>query len=104
MSWGGDSWQLPDGATADVYPHSWHGPGSDQEEGHDFIPSTVTVNATGWGTLKKFRGRTQAHAVCAQELQLRRGACDEASQWAWRHGWKSLFPPSVCSDGGGLSA
>ena len=58
----------------------------------------------GGGTLKRFLLRSQAHVICAQELQLRTGVCAEASQWAWRHEWKSLFSPSVCGDGGGSSA
>ena len=69
-----------------------------------FTPRILAVNATGWGTLKKFLRRTDAHVVCAQELQLRATACAEASQWAWRFGWKSLFSPSILCTTGGLSA
>ncbi len=69
-----------------------------------FALSTVTVNSTGWGPLRNFLLKTEAHLVFGQEHRLPQSAIPAASSWARRHGWKSVWAPAIPGPGGGWSA
>ncbi len=63
----------------------------------------VTANTTRWGPLKRFLMATKADAVLAQEHRLHGEEVAEASDWALRRGWKSVWAQAKCTEAGGRS-
>ncbi len=63
-----------------------------------------TVNATAWGSLKRFLRTSKAHLVLAQEHHLGPERTAAASSWAIRRGWKSIFAPALKGEGQGWKA
>ncbi len=57
-------------------------------------------NGTAWGTVAKYLTKTRAHLVLVQEHHLPTGRVAEASQWALRHGWRTIWAPAEEGDGG----
>ncbi len=72
--------------------------------GDKFAMSAVTINSSGWGPLKEFLTRTDAHIVFGQEHRLPSHDIPAASAWARRHGWKSVWAPATKGARGGWSA
>ncbi len=64
----------------------------------------ATANTTAWGPLMRFLQSTSADVVLAQEHRLRGQAVAEASDWAHRRGWKSVWTEAKLASGGGNSA
>ncbi len=62
-----------------------------------------TVNSTGWGPLRRRLLGTPAQLVLAQETWIRPCQVREASDWATRHGWDSVWAPALVGPGGGAS-
>ncbi len=77
------------------------GGGSKAEDEHLVIE---TVNATGWGSLKRRMRSTTGHVILAQETWVRADRVAACSAWARRHGWKTVWNPAVEGNGGGTSA
>ncbi len=77
----------------------------DGEVGEDtFALRIVTTNSTSWGPLKAFLCRTDADVVLAQEHHIPPCHIAEASDWAMRHRWQSIFLPAQLTQEGGWSA
>ncbi len=84
-------------------------PGGDQIEDDGFEKSLFalgidTCNATAWGSAKRYLRRTKAGAVLLQEHHLAPQRIAEASAWALKHGWHSLFLPAEEGEGTGWRA
>ncbi len=62
-----------------------------------------SVNATGWKPLKRRLASTSAQVLLAQETWTGSSRIPQASAWARRRGWKSLWAPAVRGSGGGMS-
>ncbi len=60
-----------------------------------------TCNATAWGGAKRFLRRTHADIVLLQEHHLPSSRVAEASAWALRRGWHSMFLPAAQGTGDG---
>ncbi len=69
----------------------------------DFRLVAETVNSTGWGPLQRRLRSTEAHIVCAQETWVLPGQVKSSSDWAFRHGWESVWAPARLGVGGGAS-
>ncbi len=72
----------------------------------DVEPFSLVVksaNTTGWGPLQRLLQSTDAHVICAQEHRLRGARVAEASEWAMRRGWKSLWSEATLTADGGHS-
>ena len=54
-----------------------------------------TYNTTSWAGLKAHLATTESLCVAAQETHVLAGRVPEASQWAKRHGWHSLWAPAI---------
>ncbi len=85
-------------------------PGFSADEGgggartaEEFALTAETVNSTGWGPLKRRLLVTKAHVVLAQETWTLQGQVANASAWARRHGWDSIWAPAKLGAGGGAS-
>lgn len=89
-----------DGVLADARAQDTAAAAAAADDGQ-FALEVVTANTTGWGPLKRYLGRTTAHVVLAQEHRLRGERVDEASEWARRQGWKSLWADAAKGDGDG---
>ncbi len=63
----------------------------------------LTANTTGWGPLQRLLASTDAQVVLAQEHELRGQEIAEASDWAIRRGWKSLWVEASVTEAGGRS-
>ncbi len=63
-----------------------------------------TVNPTGWTALKRRLSSTDAHVLLAQETWVNQSAMAGASNWARRHGWRSIWSPAFTTAKGGTSA
>ncbi len=63
-----------------------------------------TVNATGWRPLAKHLRTTEAHIMFAQEHRLLADEVADASAWARRHGWRSVWTAAIHGPSGGASA
>ena len=50
-----------------------------------------SANTTGWSALKYRLRTTKADVLLAQETLVKAKGLAEASQWAYRHGWKSIW-------------
>ena len=61
------------------------------QRGDLFQLQCVTVNATSWGSMKKYLQSTSAQVVLGIEMHTVGDQTAEASLWAKRHGWKSLW-------------
>ena len=58
--------------------------------------SFTTANVSGWGSGKAFLDSCDSHIVCLQEHHQRsKEDLDQASAWALRRGWKSLWVPAL---------
>ncbi len=66
-----------------------------------FALSVETVNCTAWGSAKRRLRCTRAELVLLQEHHLPQSRIADASAWALRHGWHSLFLPAAEGTGGG---
>ncbi len=88
--------------------HGAHAAGHDAgDDGRpkDLLSLTaVTVNSTGWGPLRNFLLRTDAHLVFGQEHRLPAHEVPAASAWARRRGWRSVWAPATQGPRGGWSA
>ena len=60
--------------------------------------SVVTANGTCWNSLKLWIEECEAHVLCLQEHKLTKDQIAEASQWALKRGWKSVWGAAVTSD------
>ncbi len=67
----------------------------------EFTLAVDTCNATSWKGAKRFLRRTEADLVLLQEHHLPPERVAEASAWALRHKWHSLFLPAAEGTGGG---
>ncbi len=78
---------------------------SNEAEGVErFALRVITANTTAWGPLKSLLLRTDADVVLAQEHHLPHFCLAEASDWARRHNWHSIFLPAMETTSGGWSA
>ncbi len=74
------------------------------EAGKDAFALVVeTVNATGWGPLKKRLRKTKAHIALAQETKVSAAAMATASTWSLKNGWKMIGAPATTGKNGGTS-
>ncbi len=80
------------------------GDGEQRCDEENFQLCIDTVNATAWGTLKRYLRYSKAHAVLAQEHHLGPDAIAAASAWALRRGWRSVFAPALEGEGVGWRA
>ena len=65
----------------------------------------ATANCTCWASAKDLVVNPFAHVLALQETKLDRAAdIDEASSWAIKRGWKSLWSPALRTAKGGVSA
>ncbi len=69
-----------------------------------FELKVVTANTSGWLPLRTFLLATDAHVVFGQEHRLAPDDIADASAWARRNGWKSVWAPAVQGPSGGSSA
>ncbi len=69
----------------------------------EFSLRVEAVNSTGWRTLQRRLSTTSAHVVLAQETWLMQGSIPAASDWARRHGWKTVWTAAVQGPSGGAS-
>ncbi len=76
---------------------------SDDQKEEDFALVAETVNSTGWGPLRRRLLSTCSHLVLAQETWVLPCQQREASDWATRHGWESVWAPAQLGVGGGAS-
>ncbi len=65
--------------------------------------SMHTVNSTGWRPLADYLRSTAAHVIFAQEHRLGPEDVANASAWARRHGWKSVWAPALPGPAGGMA-
>ncbi len=72
--------------------------------GDAFALRVITANTTSWGPLKTLLCRTDADIVLVQEHHLPPFHLAEASDWARRHQWHSIFLPAERTQAGGWSA
>ncbi len=63
-----------------------------------------TCNSTAWTGAQRFLLKTRAHVVLLQEHHLGPERLADASAWALRHGWHSLFLPAEPGSGTGWRA
>ncbi len=63
-----------------------------------------TCNSTAWSGARRFLKRTDAHLVLVQEHHLAPERIADASAWALRNGWHSLFLPAEKGIGSGWRA
>ncbi len=80
------------------------GAGSDDEEMSEYTFVADTCNSTAWSGARRFLRRTDAHLVLLQEHHLAPERVAEASAWALRNGWHSLFLPAEKGTGCGWRA
>ena len=65
----------------------------------------ATANCTSWSSAKDLILNPLAHVLAVQETKVVKGSdIDEASSWAIKRGWKSLWCPAVPTAKGGVSA
>ncbi len=62
-----------------------------------------SANTTGWGPLRRRLDETSAHALVAQETWVLQSHVAEASTWARKRGWTSIWAPACVGPGGGAS-
>ncbi len=74
------------------------------DQGDQFQLTADTVNATSWGSLKRYLRSSTAHLVLAQEHHLGPDAIPTASAWALRRGWRSIITPALRGEGNGWRA
>ncbi len=83
------------------------GSGCAADEPPDLEPwalKVTTANSTGWEPLKRLLlSANTSDVVVTQEHRLRGSAVAEASQWAHRRGWKSIWAEASVTEAGGLS-
>ncbi len=113
------SWKIDDACTgAVIYPRP-HKDGfrdiaslgfEDQERERgahsgeeDYTLTVESTNATGWGPLRRRLQTTSADLLLAQETWVLPSHKREASDWAARHGWESVWAPAQTGVGGGAS-
>ena len=65
----------------------------------EFSLHVVTANGTTWESLRVFLQQTSAHVVLGQEIHIMGSKVDEASQWAAKRGWKSVWSPALKGKG-----
>ncbi len=87
--------------------HDYTAPGHDggkraEAEG-EFELEIETANTTGWASLKRRLKATDAHVLLAQETWIPPSRMAEASAWARKRGWKSIWAPAGTGPGGGPS-
>ncbi len=81
-----------------------HGRQGEDPQGDHLRLRATTVNSTGWGPLRSFLAKTEAHIIFNQEHRLPAHDIPAASAWARRNGWKSVWAPAVKGPKGGWSA
>ncbi len=69
-----------------------------------FTLGVETCNATSWGSAKRYLRHSKAGAILLQEHHLPPQRTAEASAWALKHGWHSLFLPAEEGTGAGWRA
>ncbi len=78
--------------------------GGDRSAGEgEFQLRIETANTTGWSALKRRLLSTHAQVLLSQETWIPHARMAEASAWARKRGWKSVWAPSAIGDGGGPS-
>ncbi len=63
-----------------------------------------SANTTCWAGLKRRLRDTDAHVLLAQETWVSQSRMAEASAWARKRGWKSVWAPAGVGAGGGTAA
>ena len=66
--------------------------------------TVATYNGSSWKSMQDYLQVTSAQVVLAQETRVIATGLADASQWADRRGWQSLWTPSVPSAAGGPSS
>eukprot|EP00972_Heterocapsa_arctica_P034786 5120924-Heterocapsa_arctica.AAC.1 len=61
----------------------------------DWELEVESFNSTAWKAMKERLAETSAHIVCGQELHLLGQEADHASDWARKHGWKSIILEAI---------
>ncbi len=80
------------------------GSGGRRQDGQgQFKLQLESVNSTGWAALRKRLARTDAHVLLAQETWVPQTLIPEASEWARKRGWKSVWAPARLTEAGGTS-
>ena len=65
----------------------------------EFAMHVATANGTSWGSLKDYILKTEAHVVLGQEVHIKEAEVNEASEWAFKRGWKSVWSPAEPGQG-----
>ncbi len=76
---------------------------TDRGAEQDYQLVVETANTTGWGPLKRRLQTTSADLLLAQETWVLPSYKKEASDWAVRNGWESVWAPAHTGPGGGAS-
>ncbi len=76
-------------------------PATDDGDKEEFTLVADTCNATSWSGARRYLVRTSAELVLLQEHHLPPARLAEASAWALRHHWHSIFIPAAEGSGGG---
>ncbi len=76
---------------------------ADGVAGEEYELVAETANTTGWGPLKRRLQTTCADLLLAQETWVLPSYKKEASDWAARNGWESVWAPAHTGPGGGAS-
>ncbi len=63
-----------------------------------------TANTTGWAALRARLEATEADVLLGQETWVTQSLLAEASTWALKRGWKSIWAPANATAAGGTSA
>ncbi len=75
--------------------------GDDGDVKEEFTLVADTCNATSWTGAKRYLARTSAELVLLQEHHLPPARLAEASAWALRNQWHSIFLPAAEGSGDG---
>jgi hypothetical protein len=90
------------------FHHAFVDDGADYDEcGDDVAPFSFKVdscNCTSWTGAQRYLRDTEADVVLLQEHHLPPARIADASAWALRRGWHSLFLPAEEGNGGGWRA
>ena len=65
----------------------------------EFAMHIATANGTSWGSLKHYTMMAEAHVVLGQEVHTKETEVNEASEWAFKRGWKSVWSPAEPGQG-----
>jgi len=69
----------------------------------DFKLKMESSSATSWEQAKVVLEATESDVLFVQEHRLLADRIPEASQWAWKRGWRSLWAPALATDKDGAS-